>query len=143
MIMDNNILTFEQSQDALTEIADSLPGEIFNRLNGGILLLPDTVRDPHYRGLFILGQYHVEPQGFGRYVTIHYGSMVQVFGHLSPAAFRQKLEETLRHELIHHIESLAGDRSLEIRDAIEMDKFKQRRKLRLSHNPSLPDLEGQ
>ncbi|MCL2056154.1 MAG: hypothetical protein FWH02_02915 [Oscillospiraceae bacterium] len=128
------MLTFEESQEALTEIADNLPAAIFDRLNGGILLLPDTVRDPKYSGLFILGQYHVEPLGFGRYITLHYGSVKEVYGHLPPGAFRRKLEETLRHELVHHIESLAGDRSLEIKDAIQLGQYTQRRKLRLQRD---------
>ena len=114
------MLTFEESREALTQIADALPCAIFEELNGGILLLPDTMTDEH--GLLILGQYHVDPLGFGRYVTIHYGSMIECYGHLSEKAFERKLDEVLRHELIHHIESLAGDRSLEIKDAIEVER---------------------
>jgi len=115
------MLTFEESREALTQIADALPSAIFEELNGGILLLPDTMTDEN--GLMILGQYHVDPLGFGRYVTIHYGSMCAVYGHLSPKAFEKKLEGVLRHELIHHLENLAGDRSLEIKDAIEVSRY--------------------
>ena len=115
------MLTFEQSREALTQIADALPRPIFEELNGGILLLPDTMTDEH--GLLILGQYHVDPLGFGRYVTIHYGSMQSAYGHLSAQAFERKLDEVLRHELIHHIENLAGDRSLEIKDAIQVSRY--------------------
>ena len=115
------MLTFEQSREALTQIADSLPQAIFEELNGGILLLPDTVTDEN--DLLILGQYHVDPVGFGRYVTIHYGSMRQAYGQLSKVAFQKKLEGVLRHELIHHLESLAGDRSLEIKDAAEIERL--------------------
>jgi len=123
------MLTFEESREALTQIADSLPVAIFNELNGGVLLLPDTITDEN--DLLILGQYNVDPLGFGRYVTIHYGSMQQAYGHLSRKDFEKELEDVLRHELIHHLESLAGDDSLEIKDAIEMERmlrFKRRRK---------------
>jgi len=115
------MLTFEEAREALTEIADSLPEAIFNELNGGILLLPDAITDEN--GLLILGQYNVEPRGFGRYVTIHYGSMMEAYGHLSREAFRKELEGVLRHELVHHLENLAGDRTLEIKDAIEMENY--------------------
>ena len=123
------MLTFEESREALTQIADNLPGAIFKELNGGVLLLPDTMTDEH--GLLILGQYHVDPLGFGRYVTIHYGSMQKAYGHLCDKAFEKELEGVLHHELIHHLESLAGDRSLEIKDAIEVERilrFKRRKK---------------
>ena len=115
------MLTFEQSREALTQIADALPAAIFDQLNGGILLLPDTMTDQH--GLLILGQYHVDPLGFGRYVTVHYGSMQQAYGHLSDEEFEKKLGDVLRHELTHHIESLAGDRSLEIKDAMQVERY--------------------
>ncbi|MCL2853180.1 MAG: hypothetical protein FWE20_09150 [Defluviitaleaceae bacterium] len=115
------MLTFEESRKALTEIADNLPPAIFDGLNGGILLLPDTLSDDD--DMFILGEYHVDPHGMGRYVTIHYGSMVEVYGHLPARLFRKKLESVLHHELVHHLEDLAGDRSLEIQDAIDAEKY--------------------
>ncbi|MCL2856926.1 MAG: hypothetical protein FWE19_04275 [Oscillospiraceae bacterium] len=122
------MLTFEESREALTQIADALPDKIFEELNGGVLLLPDTITDEH--DLLILGQYHVDPFGFGRYVTIHYGSMEQAYGHLSHEAFRQKLDDVLRHELLHHIESLADDRSLEIKDAMQVERYLRFRRKR-------------
>ena len=115
------MLTFEESRKALTQMADSLPPGIFKSLNGGILLLPDTLCDEN--GLMILGQYHVEPCGLGRYITIHYGSVRDVYGHLGPRTFRKKLEGVLHHELVHHLEDLAGDRSLEIQDAVDVEKY--------------------
>ena len=121
LVVGDYMLTFEESREALSQIADRLPPAIFNGLNGGILLLPDTVTDTD--DLLILGEYHVEPFGMGRYVTIHYGSMKQAYGHLGPRTFCKKLESVLHHELVHHLEDLAGDRTLEIEDAIELEKL--------------------
>ena len=115
------MLTFEESRKALTQIADALPSPIFKALNGGIILLPDTITDDY--DLLILGEYHVEPYGFGRYITIHYGSMKEAYGNLGPRTFFRKLEEVLHHELVHHLEDLAGDRSLDIQDAVELEKL--------------------
>ena len=120
------MLTFEESREVLTQLADSLPQPIFNKLNGGIVLLPDTLTDRN--GLLILGQYHVQPNGLGRYITIYYGSVVQAHGHLDPEAFQKKLEDVLRHELTHHLENLAGDHSLEIKDAQDIRRMLARRK---------------
>jgi len=108
------MLTFEESQEALDQLIDALPPEIFRELNGGVALIPDTTFDSN--GLIILGQYHVQPRGLGRYVTIHHGSIVAAHGYLPPEEFREKIREVLHHELTHHLESLAGDRSLEIQD---------------------------
>ena len=115
------MLTFEESREALSQIADNLPPDIFKELNGGIILLPDTLSDDE--DFLILGQYHEDPQGLGRYITIYYGSMIDVYGHLSSQAFRKELEAVLYHELVHHLESLAGDHSLEIEDALEIERY--------------------
>ena len=115
------MLTYEESDEALALMVEELPQEILEGLNLGISLRPDTLFDDN--GLVILGQYHVEPMGLGRYVTINYGSMVAVYRHLSREAFKKKLKFVLHHELTHHLESLAGDRSLEVQDAIDKRKF--------------------
>jgi hypothetical protein len=111
------LLTFEEAQEALDELIDGLPPEIFKHLNCGVALTHETLYDND--GLLILGQYHVQPHGLGRYVNIHYGSMWEAYGYLPPRAFRRELRRVLHHELTHHLECLAGDKSLEIQDAID------------------------
>jgi len=101
---------------------DQLPSAIFKDLNCGVALIPDTTVDND--GLLILGQYHVQPRGLGRYITIHYGSIMAIHGHLPPHEFRDKIKEVLHHELTHHIENLAGDRSLEIKDAQDIARMR-------------------
>ncbi|MCL2387991.1 MAG: hypothetical protein FWC89_10660 [Defluviitaleaceae bacterium] len=116
-------MTFEEAEIALEEIASALPREIFDGLNGGYVLLPDLIVDKH--GLLILGSYHVEPYGLGRYVTVHYGSLMEAYSYYSPRKFRDELKHVLHHELIHHLESLAGDKSLEIQDEIDRAQYLQ------------------
>jgi len=111
------MLEFEDAREYLTEIADDLPHEIFKELNGGIILVPDIKRDAD--GLFILGHYNFDPLGLGRYITIYYGSITEVYGNLSSVIIKRQLKEVLYHELTHHIEHLAGDKSLEIQDEID------------------------
>jgi len=120
-------LTFEEAQEALTDIADSIPAEIFRELNGGIILLPETKLHPESKAedFFILGEYHFDPRGFGRYITIYYGSFVRAHGTLSRSGQIKKLGEVLRHELTHHLEHLAGDRSLEAKDAVDVAKYRE------------------
>jgi predicted Zn-dependent protease with MMP-like domain len=123
------MLSFDEVQEILTDIADHIPAAIYGELNGGVILLPEAKRHPKRIGddLFIMGEYHVEPVGFGRYITIYYGSFAQVYSHLSREALRDKLEEVLHHELVHHLESLAGDHSLEIQDARDLERYSRRK----------------
>lgn len=124
------MLTFDETQEVLTEIADSLPLEIFGGLNGGILLLPDTKLHPESRGndLYITGEYHYDPKGFGRYITVYYGSFCRVCAHMDREAQISFLRDVLHHELVHHLEGLAGDKSLEARDAADIDAYKRKRR---------------
>jgi len=115
------MLTFDETQDALDELMYALPEGIFRKLNGGVILRPDPLFDRN--GLLILGQYHVDPYGLGRYVTINYGSLVNAHGHASHCRFIKALRKVLHHELTHHLEHLAGDRSLEIEDARNVQKM--------------------
>ncbi|MCL2068298.1 MAG: hypothetical protein FWH00_00185 [Oscillospiraceae bacterium] len=118
------MLSFEEAREALGEIADSLPREIYASLNGGVILLPRSKRHPKGRGIYILGEYHHEPVGFGRYITLYYGSFRRVFGDDIPdGKLIAELGATLRHELIHHIESLAGDVTLELKDEYDMEGY--------------------
>ena len=115
------MMTFSQSEEAIAELVSELPEEILSGLNMGVVLLSDTLYDAD--GLVILGQYHVDPMGLGRYVTINYGSMVESYGHLPLDSFRKKLRHVLHHELTHHLESLAGDKSLEVQDEIDRRRY--------------------
>ncbi|MCL2378107.1 MAG: hypothetical protein FWC77_03170 [Defluviitaleaceae bacterium] len=115
------MLTIEETQAALNQQIDELPPGIFKGLNGGVALLPDIMHDAN--GLLILGQYHHEPYGLGRYVTINYGSLTMAYGYMPTEVFLERLRHTLHHELTHHLESLAGDRSLEIEDAQNIAKM--------------------
>ena len=107
------MVTFDEAGRMLDEAAEALPEEIFRHLNGGVNLLPETKKGDD--GRYIMGLYHNDVMG--RRVEIFYGSFLQLYGDLSPKQFRKKLVETLHHELTHHIEGLAGDRTLERWDA--------------------------
>lgn len=100
---------FEEAGRMLDEAAEALPQEIFEGLNGGVNLLPARKTDQN--GLLVMGTYNVNQMG--RYVEIYYGSFRAAHGQAGPDKWRRELTRTLKHELTHHIESLAGDRSLE------------------------------
>ena len=101
--------SIDRAEELLAAECEALPEEIFAELNGGVNLLPDIRRDGD--GLYIMGLYHNDVMG--RYVELFYGSFRAVHPEADEDALRALLGETLRHELTHHLESLAGDRSLE------------------------------
>ena len=122
------MLTFDEAGAMLDDIAAELPKEFYNDLNGGVILLERFELHPESkapRELYIVGQYHYEPRGLGRYITIYYGSFVRLYGHLPPDRQKDELRKVLVHEFTHHLESLAGERGLEIKDAINLAKYKQ------------------
>lgn len=115
------MMTYDECKEILENFMDTLPPALFDGLNGGVLLLEELIEDEHE--LLILGQYHIDDNGLGRYVTIHYGSMVEAFFDVPKEEFARELVDVLKHELLHHVESLAGDRSLEIQDEIDLERF--------------------
>ena len=113
----------EDVNDLLDEVASELPPEIFRELNGGVSLLPETKlsdADPD-GGLYTLGEYHHDQMG--RYIVIYFGSVMAVHGHDSRAMLRDSLKKLLGHELTHHLESLAGERDLEIEDQRKLREY--------------------
>lgn len=114
----------EEVGTMLDEIALELPQEFYKELNGGIILLPEAKLHERDRAqdLYTLGEYHVDAQ-LGRYINIYYGSFARVFGHLNREQLKEELRETLYHEFTHHMESLAGERGLEMKDAQRMAEY--------------------
>lgn len=116
------MIDIDRAYTLLEEIAEELPEEFWNQLNGGISLLPRTKRNREIPGktLYILGEYH-EEAAMGRYIVLYYGSFRHVFGEeISEAELKEHLRKTVYHEFTHHVEALAGERGLEIKDAQRM-----------------------
>lgn len=118
------MISIDDMQELLNEIAEDFPPEFYKDLNGGIILLPESKHDERSidHDLYILGEYH-RSYSLGRYIAIYYGSFAQIFGNLSLAELRAELRKTLRHEFRHHVESLAGERDLEIEDEQKMARY--------------------
>lgn len=120
--------TIEEAEQMLEEVADNLPVDIFDGLNGGICLLeesklhPDSV--PGYP-LYVLGEYQRKPF-LGAFINIYYGSFLRVFGSLPREQFQEELDRTLRHEFRHHLEWRAGDRTLEEEDIQRLYEYQRR-----------------
>jgi|GEM_PF-231498 len=120
------MIDINRFEEITMELYAELPKELKRELNGGVMVResapihPEAVADD----LFILGEYHRDYY-LGRFVVIYYGSFRCVYGYLPEARIREEIWRVLRHEVLHHIESLAGERSLEIADAIQIAQYKE------------------
>jgi len=119
-------MNLEEANAALDELAGELPQEFYRDLNGGILLSPEVKHHPEEPGLYVMGEYHTHP-ALGRYIIIYYGSFQRVYGGLPPAHWKRELRRTLRHEFTHHVESLAGAKDLERKDAENIERYRAMR----------------
>ncbi|MGE4485264.1 MAG: hypothetical protein AB7C97_09170 [Oscillospiraceae bacterium] len=119
-------MTFERAGKVLDTLVDELPAGLLRDMNGGINLVPEA-KPSDGDDLYTLGEYH---QGgpMGRFVTLYYGSFERLFKNRSEEAFKKQLKKTLYHELTHHVESLAGDRTLEREDERFMADYEAKKK---------------
>ena len=116
--------TIDQVEELLNQIAEDLPDDFFKHLNGGVILLSQTKSHPQSQGdLWVLGEYN-NRLDMGRYICIYYGSFMRLFANAPEDVLREKLRETLLHEFTHHLESLAGERGLEIKDQNRINEYR-------------------
>ena len=119
------ILSFDEAGDLLDQMAEEFPEEFYRDLNGGISLLPQAVEDPAGEALYIMGEYCNDMMG--RYINLYYGSFAALAEQedWSEEDWEDELYTTLTHEFTHHVEGLAGERGLEIRDQLALEQYKQ------------------
>ena len=126
------MITIDEVEQMLSDIADEIPEDFYRELNGGIVLSPDVKFHPESNNcapLHIMGEYHNDRKGFGgmgRYIVIYYGSFARVYSFISPEQQKERLRKILYHEFTHHVESLAGEKGLEIKDAIELAQYRDK-----------------
>lgn len=122
----NDFPTIDEVHVMLDEIATEIPKEFFERLNEGVVLLDEYKIHPESRStdsLYIMGEYCRSVTG--RNIKIYYGSFKNVYRGISKDALYENLKETLLHEFTHHLESLAGERGLEVKDSESMRKYRE------------------
>lgn len=121
------ILSFDEVGNLLDEMAEEFPEEFYQELNGGISLLPEAVEDPQGEELYIMGEYRNDMMG--KYINLYYGSFAALAQqeNWSEEDWEDELYTTLAHEFTHHIEGLAGERGLEIKDELELEQYRRER----------------
>ena len=118
------ILSIDQVNDILDELCGELPEALFQEVNGGVLLLEEALPDRSAgEDVYIMGEYCCDEMG--RYVNIYYGSFAALLYDEPRQVWVEDLRTTLRHELTHHVEGLAGERSLEYKDSAQLEALRR------------------
>lgn len=107
----------DEVQEMLEEIAETIPSEFFKELNEGVVLLPEHKYHPKSRSdrrLYVMGEYRKSITG--SHIRIYYGSFRRTMAGLDRDKIKERLHETLLHEFTHHLETLAGERGLILKD---------------------------
>lgn len=120
------ILTIDEVNDLLDEMAEEFPAVLFDELNGGVNLLEEAVPDPEFPEgeMYILGEYCEDV--LGRYINLYYGSFAALAEreNWDQDTWADELYTTLSHELTHHMESRGGLHALDDRDAEELAQWR-------------------
>nr|WP_300003406.1 metallopeptidase family protein [Tissierella sp.] len=116
--------SIDEFQEILELVIETVPKEFFKKLNEGVVILPQVKIHPESRqdDLIIMGEYSTSFTG--RNIKIYYGSFKRIYKGISKEDLYKRLEDTLFHEFTHHLESLSGERGLEVKDAIKMNKYR-------------------
>ncbi|MBQ2830834.1 MAG: metallopeptidase family protein [Oscillospiraceae bacterium] len=117
------LLTIDEVNDLLDKIADELPEELFDGLNGGVCLLEEECRSdvPGTEDMYVMGHYCRDM--LGNYINLYYGSFAALYRHAPPRKWERELRKTLLHELTHHMEGRANMRDLEVRDEQDVERY--------------------
>lgn len=121
------MISYEAFEQMMCEIVEELPKEFFDELNGGVILKEEVKTHPKSIGeeLSIMGEY-CRNRYLGRYVVIYYGSFMRLYSLLPDDKLRKRLRKTILHEFRHHLESLAGEKDLEVEDAVQIARYTEK-----------------
>ena len=121
------MLTIDEVNGLLDEMAEGFPAALFDGLNGGVNLLEEAVPDEEFPEgeLYILGEYCED--ALGRYINLYYGSFAALAEREDGdrQTWEDELYTTLSHELTHHMESRGGLHALDDRDAEELERWRE------------------
>ncbi len=118
-------MTLDEFQMLADRAAEAMPAELLKGLTGGMVISPRAKLHPKSeveRPLFIMGEY-TAGQSVGRYITLYYGSFMRVYGDAPWEFMLAQIDKVQRHELRHHIESLSGERDLEVEDEVRLSEY--------------------
>ena len=98
-------------------VEKEVPEDLLKALNLGITVLPDLYEEDES---VIMGEYVVNE--LGNLIVLYYGSFAAYLENAPRSSWMEEIRDTIKHELQHHIEDMAGEETL-ARMEEEMDFF--------------------
>ena len=121
----NEFPSIDRVEEMLNHIAERMPQEFYEELNGGIALLPQTEMHGESRPghpIYIMGRY--ERDLLGNRIVLYYGSFRAVYPYADEKKLYDALQHTLSHEFRHHMEMRAGVKDLILWDEEQMKRYR-------------------
>lgn len=122
------MITLDRFEELAEEAISDVPEEFFEQLNGGIVIV-DRLKNHEdsipAHPLYVMGEY-TQSRMMGRHILLYYGSFMSVYGDIDENALRSVIRATILHEFTHHLESLSGEKDLEIKDEVKLADYKRR-----------------
>ena len=115
------IMTLSEFRNVTHALVERLPKDLFTNLNGGITVQPNRAGDARNDRL-TLGEY-IEDAVMSRSIVLYYGSFRELFRDDSLSVWSEEIEETVLHELRHHVEALAGLDDLSREEELDPDAY--------------------
>lgn len=109
-------MKYDEFCDAVEKAVENLPRMLLEKLNGGFNVIRQKKQDGEY---LLFGEYIEDPM-MGNIIYLYYGTFAEDLAGASEDAWLDEIEETVVHELRHHIESLAGVDYLTIEEMMEL-----------------------
>lgn len=115
--------TIDDVYEILEQVCKEIPRELFQELNGGIILLDEILYHDKSidDSLLVLANY--ARFGVRKQINIYYQSIKKIYPYLDYNQLYEKLSSILRHEIQHHTEYRAKLRDLEIEDEIFINRY--------------------
>ncbi len=111
-------MNLRKFSDRANRVVKSLPPRLLETLNGGLIIEPKAKSENDY---LIMGEYLEDP-GLGNLIILYYGSFKESLGNATHEEWIDEIEETILHELRHHVESLAGIDDLSLEEILDLQK---------------------
>ena len=97
-------MKIQHFRKSVERFLETLPPKLLVKLNGGISVFAEKKTDGD---CLIMGEY-IEDHALGSLVALYWGSFAEDLEGEPLEVWEEEIEETVLHELRHHVESLAG-----------------------------------
>ncbi|UMZ73614.1 metallopeptidase family protein [Natranaerofaba carboxydovora] len=120
-------MNFSEFKSCVNQIINNkIPPELMKNLNMGIIIMQETKAEDDY---YIMGEYINDD--LGKYVVLYYGSFNEILENKTDKKWQEEILSTIKHELTHHVEALAGEEKLakfeELEELKELEKNKPKK----------------